>query len=141
MSWDVLLYSAEGTPDSLRALEDAVNSADVDLPVIGDAAHLRRAISECAPDVDWSDPTWGMDGDGFSIEFNMGPENMIKDIMLHVRGVGDPISIIVAICRNLRCRALDTVTNECLDLTTPSDKGWRDFQDYRDKVLNRRVPE
>jgi hypothetical protein len=142
LSWDVLLYSADGTPESLRALEDAVNSADTGLPVIGEAPQLRRSISECAPSVDWSDPTWGiLEGEGFSIEFNMGRENSIRDIMLHVRGAGDPISVIVAICKRLRCRALDTITSQCLDLATPSDKGWRDFQDYRDKVLNRYLPD
>jgi hypothetical protein len=71
----------------------------------------------------------------------MGSESMIKDIMLHVRGAGDPITTIVAICNRLSCRALDTVTNECLDLTTPSDKGWQEFQDYRDKILSKPAPE
>jgi hypothetical protein len=135
MSWDVLLYSADGTPGTLAALQEGDG---VDLPVMGDAPAVRRALSVALPEVDWSDPGWGrLEGTGFSIEFNVDREGPVTHVMLHVRGEGDPVTLIVALCKANTWRALDTVTGVCLDLENPSRKGWNDFCAYRDKVIDK----
>ena len=66
MSWDVMLFNFEGKPPSFESLPD-----DFEPPVMGEADAIREKISASLPDVDWSDPAWGMlEGEGWSIEFN-----------------------------------------------------------------------
>ena len=88
------------------------------------------------PCVDWSDPTWGLfGGDGFSIEFNVGKDEPIKHLMLHVHGGGDAISAITTFARPLGWSALDCSSGQFLDLDHPSKTGWEGFQAYRDQVI------
>lgn len=88
--------------------------------------------------MDWSDTTWGLyRGDGYSIEFNVGEEDPIQDMMLHVRGGGDAIADIMKFVVPNGWAALDCSTSEFLDPANPSDEGWAGFQEFRDDVLKR----
>ena len=87
-------------------------------------------------EIDWSDPNWGIyKGGGFTIEFNVGKNDPIDHMMLHVRGGGDAIAAITHFARPLGCSALDCSTGEFLDLDNPSQAGWEEFQEFRDKVI------
>jgi hypothetical protein len=138
VSWDVLLYSARGTPTTLAELEA---EGGIDLPPMGSASEIRLSISAVLPGVDWSDPSGGiLHAGGFSIEFNIDADGPVNHVMLHVRGGGDPVHAIAALCKAQGWRALDTVTGICLDPDAPSNEGWRQFQDYRDQLLNEPNP-
>ena len=131
MSWDVMLFKFEGEPPDFEELPD-----DFKPPTMGDAAALRRSISASLPGVDWSDPAWGiLDGDGWSIEFNHQATGQTDQIMLHVRGGGDPIVAIVKLCKTNGWSAFDTSSGEFLNLDAPSAEGWTGFQEFRDKVV------
>ncbi len=135
MSWDVMIFNTRGkTPPSIEEFQES------DCESFGAAAAVRQGISMILPGIDWSDPTWGIyDGDGFSIEFNVGSEDPIESIMLHVRGGGDAISAITSFARPLGWTALDCTTGELLDLDNPSQVGWENFQAFRDKVIDHNV--
>lgn len=125
MSWDVVIMKTpgdgEGTPQ----------------PTLGDAGPVREAISRCLPNVDWSDPAWGvLEGAGWSIEFNFAAAGPVDSFMLHVRGGGDPLGAITKLCRENDWVALDMSTGDYLDLRSPSDAGWKSFQGFRDSVLS-----
>ena len=64
----------------------------------------------------------------------------MDSIMLHVRGGGDAVTPIVAMCRNCGWQALDFSTGKLIDLDHPSSESWQRFQAYRDKIVrqNRR---
>ena len=132
MSWDVMIFHLREKPKSLEDLRDAVM-----LP-LGHAVQVRAAVSAVLVGVDWSDCTWGLYGrDDFSIEFNVGKEDPIQNMMLHVRGGGDAVADIMKLVVANGWVALDCSTSEFLDPTAPSDEGWVGFQKYRDSVFKR----
>ena len=132
MSWDVMVFRFDGLAP--RTMDD-MDSANM-LP-LGAAAEVRESIAAALKGVNWSDPTWGLyKGDGFSIEFNVGDDDPITDMMLHVRGGGEAIPAIMRFAVPQGWSALDCSTGEFLDPAAPSDEGWKRFQSYRDKVLD-----
>lgn len=134
MSWDVVIVDSGGkTADCpITDLDDS------DFNPLGPADEVRDKLSSHLPAIDWSDPAWGIfEGDGFSIEFNVGEDDPIQSMMLHVRGGGDAISAIMSFVRPLGWSALDCSTGEFLDPNSPSQEGWEGFQAYRDKILKK----
>jgi hypothetical protein len=100
------------------------------------ASAVRERISAILPDVDWTDPAWGIYlGDGFSIEFNVGSDDPIENMMLHVRGGGDAVTEIVKLIQRQNWKALDCSSGEFLDPDSPSRESWQRFQSYRDKIV------
>ncbi|HEV2971699.1 MAG TPA: hypothetical protein VGY55_17105 [Pirellulales bacterium] len=133
MSWDVMIFNLGGTPppplDKLR---------ESDCAPLGPAFDVRCRISTLLVGIDWSDPTWGVYAEnGYSIEFNVGNDDPIKSIMLHVRGGGDAISAIARFARPLGWSALDCSTSEFLDMENPSQVEWEGFQAFRDKIVKK----
>ena len=132
MSWDVMVFHLRDKPQSLDDLRE-----EAMLP-LGPAAQVREAISSVLSGVDWSDCTWGLyGGNGFSIEFNVGKEDPIQNMMLHVRGGGDAVSDIMKLVLANAWIALDCSTSEFLDPAAPSNEGWVGFQKYRDQIFKR----
>ena len=131
MSWDVMIFNFGGKrPPTLEQLQES------DCVPLGPARDVRELISMVLPGVDWSAPTWGLYArDGFSIEFNVGADDPIANMMLHVRGSGDAITVIMAFTRPQGWSALDCSTSEFLDPNAPSDAGWCGFQAYRDRIV------
>ncbi len=131
MSWDVMIFNTRGTkPPPIDQFQES------DYGPLGPAAEVRHQLSGLLPGIDWSDTTWGIyEGTGFSIEFNVGKDDPIGSMMLHVRGGGNAIAAIVKIARPLGWSALDCSTSEFLDLDRPSQAGWEGFQAFRDKVI------
>lgn len=133
MSWDVMIFNFGGKPP--RPMEQLEES---DFVPLGPALEVRNRISSILSGVNWSNPKWGTyDGDGFSIEFNVGKVDPIEHMMLHVRGGGDAIAAIARFAEPAGWSALDCSTGEFLDLRNPSQAGWEGFQAFRDRVLNR----
>lgn len=129
MSWDVLVMNYGGEPPREIAEADPVGP-------LGLAEEVRSRIDQHLPGIDWSEPTWGVyEGDGFTIEFNMGDEDPVPMIMLHVRGGGDPISAMLALANPHGWSLLDASTSQLIDPENPSAEGWEGFQGFRDKVL------
>jgi hypothetical protein len=131
MSGDVMIFNLGGkTPPPLEQLQDS------DFHSLGPAGEVRQRISGLLAGVDWSDLSWGLyEGDRYSIEFNVGKDDPISNIMLHVRGGGDAIAAIAQFAKPLGWSALDCSTSEFLDLENPSQAGWEGFQAYRDKII------
>jgi hypothetical protein len=93
-------------------------------------------MSGLLPGIDWSDTTWGThEGNGFSIELNVGQGDPVTAMGLHVRGGGDAIAAIMSIVRPLGWSAVDCSTGEFLDLDNPSQVGWVAFQAFRDRII------
>ncbi|RFS86769.1 hypothetical protein D0T12_00265 [Actinomadura spongiicola] len=132
MSWDVLLMRA---PAEVSGMDDLPRDfAPHPIGSLPDA--LGRLESEL-PEVDLSDPEWGViEGPIWSIELNIGREDPLEAVMLHVRGGGDDVlTVILRIGQVLGCRALDTSTGDFL--AEGRTEGWRAFQQYRDRVTNK----
>lgn len=71
-------------------------------------ADVRVVISQFFPTVDWSDSAWGVfDSDDGLVEFNIGTDEPNAGFMMHIRASAKIVSVIVAMCRSQRWRALD----------------------------------
>jgi hypothetical protein len=105
---------------------------------LGPRDEVTARLLTSTPEIDFSDPAWGvLDGDGFSIELNVGADPVVDAVMLHVRGGGDALGAIRAIAEALGVPALDCSTSEIIDFASPeADRGWRAWQAYRDKIVS-----
>jgi len=127
-----MVFNFHGNPP-----EDLSLLPEHDRPApLGAAKEVREVIALVLPGVDWSDTTWGVyEGEGFSFEFNAGPNDPIDSIMIHVRGGGDAIAALLAFAIPNKWSLLDCSTCEFIDPMNPSQEGWQGFQNYRDHVI------
>jgi hypothetical protein len=108
--------------------------------MLGTGDQVRGKISACLPGVNWSDPIWGIyDGDGFSYEFNLniGRNEPCDGFMVHVRGSGDAVSLLLRLSERCGWYLLDTSQGEWLHHCSDTEEGWHRFQVYRDRMLGR----
>lgn len=134
MSWDILVFEH----DAEKPHDFSENSDDYRPEPLGPSAAVLGAISAHFPGVDLSDPTWGIyDGDGFSIEFNIGNEEPIESVMLHVRGEDDPVPSLVKFALANDWSLFDLSTGEFMDLENPSRESWQRFKELRNKLAER----
>ncbi|WP_326720685.1 MULTISPECIES: hypothetical protein [unclassified Streptomyces] len=130
MSWDVLLLRL---PDDIASVQDIPN--DYTPPPLGRQQDVLAAVSQAAPEADLSDPTWGeLLGPTWSIELNIGEEDPVDSIMLHIRGSGDDVlTPVFRLAGALECKVLDCSAGH---LITPQElSGWHAFQEFRDRVI------
>ena len=106
--------------------------------VLGSQTEVREKISAVLPEVDWSNPTWGiLEGDGFSFEFNVGSEDPFDGFMIHVRGGGPAIIPLLRLAEATGWYLLDCSQGEWLHHCKDPEAGWVGFQAYRDKVISK----
>lgn len=105
---------------------------------LGVRVDLITQIREVLPKADFSNPEWGVfEGDGFSIEFQMGDEDICQSVMLLVRGGGSPAPLIGALLDRLQVRGIDCQTSEFFDVEA-ARASFGSWQRYRDQVIGRK---
>lgn len=131
MSWDVLIVDA---PPGIRSASDC--PADFVSRPLGAAADVLDRL-RALPGIDLTDPAWGLlRGAGWSIELNIGADDPITSIMLHVRGGGDDVLPVIArIAAVVGGRALDTSDGDFLTDDHTGAESWHRFQQYRDQLF------
>ena len=129
MSWDISLFNA---PPEI-SIEEIPR--DYEPSPLGSVAEVLSRLQAAFADLDLSDPTWGdLERSGWSIEFNIGSEDPVSSIMLHVRGGGDDVvQVVRETARVLGCRALDCSSGEFIE--DDGSDGWADFQEFRDRAF------
>ena len=132
MSWDISVMASSSPPLPVEQMPSDWCGVS-----LGSQADLREKISTVLPQVDWSDPTWGIfDGDGFSFEFNMGKQDPSDGFMIHVRGGGPAVTKLLELGASTGWFLLDCSQGEWLHHCKDPDAGWVGFQAYRDHVLS-----
>jgi hypothetical protein len=134
MSQDVLLFRPPDDIASVQQLPDAYASAP-----LGRRDDVLAAISCAVPEADLSDPAWGeILGPAWSMELNIGSDDPVDSVMLHIRGSGDDVlTAVFRLAETLRCKVLDCAEG---DLNTPRQtSGWHAFQQYRGHALGTTV--
>ncbi len=130
MSYDVFVFKFKETyadPNSIP--EDAKK-----MP-FGPADSVRKAIDVVFPDVNWSDSACGTwDNDLGSIEFNLGTDEPVKGIAMHIRAQAAVMSGVVTLCRDNDWRAMDGEDGFVEQRPHAAD-GLNAWRAYRDKVL------
>lgn len=132
MSWD---FSVLKAPAEIESVEQF--PADFVLEKLGPRNQLITQILGVLPETDFSDPIWGIySGSGFSLEFNMGNDEISDGFMIHVRGGGDAPLAIQKVLTSLNLRAIDCSTGEFFTLEESSET-FKQWQAFRDKVIGR----
>ena len=130
MSWDIYI---QGFPASAAKVADIPD--DFQPRSLGQRADLIAQIREVVPSADFSRPDWGVfEGNGFSIEFSMGAEEICRSITLLVRGGGTPAPLIGALLDRLRLRGIDCQTGEFFDAEA-AKASFGSWQRYRDQII------
>lgn len=128
MSWDVILVSGDVADIEQMDAQGA--------PVLGSKSKVIRQLKEVFPDLDLSDPTWGLViRPKYSIEFNIGEEEPMVTLFLHIRGGEEVIGALGAICAAASWRAYDTTTGLFIDFENDPSRGLKIWQNYRNQVV------
>jgi hypothetical protein len=125
MSWDVLLLRL---PDDVTSVHEV--PADYVSDPLGRRHDVLAAVAQACPEVDLSDPTWGdLDGPTWSVELNIGSEDPVDSIMLHIRGSGDDVlTPVFRLAETLQCKVFDCAEG---NLMTPGQtSAWHAFQQF-----------
>jgi len=130
MSYDVFVFKFAETYADL----DAIPGDAKEMPM-GAADAVRSAIDADFPGVNWNDPAWGVwDSDLGSIEFNVGNDDPVTGVALHIRAQSAVMTGVVALCRNNGWQAMDGDEDFVEQRSQPAD-GLNAWRAYRDKVI------
>ncbi|MHB9861114.1 hypothetical protein [Streptomyces sp. YIM S03343] len=130
MSWDILLLRL---PDDITSVQEIPD--DYMPEPFGRRDDVLVTVAQAVPQADLSDPAWGeLLGPTWSMELNIGEDDPVDSIMLHVRGSGDDVlAPVFRLAEALRCKVIDCAEG---DLITPGQtSGWHAFQQFRDRVI------
>ncbi|HEV8657190.1 MAG TPA: hypothetical protein VGS96_01065 [Thermoanaerobaculia bacterium] len=125
MSWDIFIQQF---PDGARRVTDIPDTFTAG--PIGRRDEVISKIREAVPQTDFSDPAWGvLRGDGYTIEFGLGDEDVLYGITLHVRGSDEVLPHITRVLNTLGLRAIDSWTGEFFDpvVAAHSLARWRSY--------------
>jgi hypothetical protein len=135
MSYDIFV---QDIPSSAQHVNDIPK--DFVPQSIGHRSEIIAVITAVAPEISFSDPSWGIiKGGGWSIEVSLGREEEMSGFAFHLRGGGDePLSIVAEILKRLKLRAIVPDSDTGLFEPGPTvSEAFRKWQQYRDQVVNR----
>lgn len=116
----------------------SVEELGEELPPLGSKTEVLSTLTQLFPNGNFSDTSWGvLDGDDFSIEFNLGNDDSIDIMMLHVRGNDKVISIIQKICEHTGWSAFDSAMGDFINFHQNPTAGLQKWRAYRDQVMRR----
>ncbi len=129
MSWDIHISDFPNVATIEEIPDDFQPSS------LGTRQALIEKIQEIFPTADFNDPAWGIiDGQGWSIEVNIGPETECNGIMLHVRGSEGAVEAVTAILDHLQFRAIDLQTGDFFE-PRQATSSFEKQTEYRDQVI------
>jgi hypothetical protein len=107
MTWDVYLMRF---PREWRTVTDIPEDYRPE-PIAGRSV-VHALLRATVPAIDLTNAAWGaLDGDGWSMDVDIGDEDPVVSVMLHIRGGrADLLPVINAIAKALDCRPLDCST-------------------------------
>ncbi len=108
---------------------------DVEAMPMGTNAEIREAIGRIFSNVNWDDTAWGFwDSDLGSIEFNVGADEPVTSLALHIRAQDAVMTGVVALFRDNGWQAFDGDEGFVEQRDQPAD-GLAAWRAYRDKVI------
>jgi hypothetical protein len=132
MSWDIFV---QDLPSEAKRVADIPSGFRPSL--IGKRSEIIDSIIRVIPTADFSDPSWGLiDGQDWSIEVSLGPEEECPGFTLHVRDGDGAVGAVAAILRQLNLRALDSQTGEFFVANESAVESFRQWKKYRGDVTS-----
>jgi hypothetical protein len=131
MSWDIFVQDFPTGATSVEEIPKEFRPA-----AIGRRSEIIETIRKVIPVADFSDPAWGViNGPDWSIEVNIGAEEICNGFALHVRGGDAAAGVVAAILEALNLRAVDSQTGEFFVAGEEGIASFRRWKAYRDEVL------
>jgi hypothetical protein len=132
MSWDIFV---QDLPPDAKSVADI--PADFKPASIGKRSMIIERIKEVVPTANFSDPSWGLiDGDGWSIEINIGANEDCDGFAFHIRGADAAVGVVAAILQHLKLRALDSQTGDFFVAGAEAIDSFGKWRAYRDHATN-----
>ncbi len=103
MSWDLFV---QDIPKGVSHVDDMPESFEP--RPLGQRAELVEQISKVVPSVNFCEPSWGViEGPDFTVELNLGEEDEVSAITLHVRGGDAAAGLVSDLLTQCNWRAFD----------------------------------
>ncbi len=132
MSWDIFVQDLPRDAQTVADIPDDFVPKD-----IGERSEIIASISEVVPEIDFSDPAWGViDGQDWSVEVNLGDSETCPGFALHIRGSDEAIGAVDAILRALGLRAIDSQSGEFLVAGQAARASFAKWLEYRTSVVS-----
>lgn len=132
MSWDI---SIQDLPADAKTVADIPD--DYQPSPLGPRSEVIARIQQILPNADFKDPTWGnLDGGDFSIEFNMGADEICDGFMLHVRGGGNAMATVARLLEHLKLRGIDCQTGDFFACEA-AEASFGEWQAFRDRAIQK----
>ena len=130
MSWDIF---AMDVPPEFKSIEEI--PSDFTPRSLGSRSALIAKLKAIVPIADFSDPSWGLiEKDGWSIELNMGDDEVCRDFAFHVRGDGDEaVEVVARILTGLGIRAFDPQSGGLFVAGPSAIASFNEWRAFRDK--------
>ena len=130
MSWDAIIFNKTGLPASFENLPD-----DWKPTPIGTLEGVRTQISQVV-DVNWSSPAYGtLETPDFVVEFNIRAEPTLDTVGVRVVGGGNPMPVLVQLCRSNNWVLFDIQTSELIHAEQDATSSWCQFTNWRDRAM------
>lgn len=155
MPWDVTIHHPND--EALGPRDEVIKLVSAAVPAITwfEEPPLLERIKDM-PDHPFHEliPTWpeetrasfarsttlgDFESDDFSIRLYGFETVPVKAIHLEIRGNGNPLPFIAAICLPSGWIAVDCSNGQTLDFSSRSASGWERFREYRDRVIREHV--
>ena len=132
MSWDIFV---QDIPPNIRTVADIPDTFQPH--PLCERAELIRRIKEFAPAVDFADPSWGaLEAPTFSVEFNLGDQEVVQSFALHVRGADAAAGFVAELLTHLGFRAFDPQSESGLfEAGKVAEASLRRWREYRNRVI------
>ena len=130
MSWDIF---AMDVPPQFKSMEEI--PSDLRPKPLGSRSAVIAKIKGIIPTANFSDPSWGViEKDGWSIELNMGNDEICDDFAFHVRGDGDEaVEVVARILAGLGIRGFDPQTGGLFVAGPSAIASFNEWRAFRDK--------
>jgi hypothetical protein len=133
MSFDIFVQDIPAAAKSVAEIpEDFVPKP------IGARSAVIASICKVAPEVKFSSPEWGtIDGDGYSIDVNLGLDDPVTSFAFHLYGEKEGLFIVAGILDELGARAFAPGTESGLFELDRATEAYLWWQEYRDQLGKR----
>jgi len=130
MSYDVV---AVDLPAEFKSFDDV--PSDWEWTPSRPRAQLIEQIQSAAPGMENLETGWGtLDGDGWSIELNVGEDELCNNFMLHIRGGDEVMLTVAAILRATGFRPINEELEGLVEDPTGGLEGIRQWRAYMTQV-------
>ena len=134
MSWDVFV---QDFPPDVASVSDIPD--DFVPRSLGRRIEIIEKLLQVVPSADFADASWGtIEGDGWSIEINIGTEQDCGGFAMHARGGDGAVGVIDAILDHLGNRAIDSRSGEFFTAGPDAKKSFEEWRSFRDSSVENR---